>query len=175
MTKRTKKIFIFCFIFLVISVGVFAGALYVIQTRGHALIAQYDLEREQDAAEKRMSTVLSIAEMSTTERALLESYFLAERNIIEFITNLEEKSRAGRIEFDTTQLAVEPAKDANPAMLKIGFSFAGTQVQVIRFMELVESLPYHKTIVSSVIQESGATRVGGNWEGNIIIHLILTP
>jgi len=175
MTKRTQKLFTLSLIFLTISIGVFGVALYVIQTRGHALIAKYDLVREQNAIEQRMSTVINIAEMSVAERTSLEEYFLSERGIIEFIANLEELARAERIEFDTTQLAVDPAKDAKPAILKIGFSFTGTQTQVVQFMKTIELLPYHKTIISSVIQESTTTQVGGNWEGNIIIHLTLKP
>lgn len=175
MTTRTKKIAILSTILLLATTVVLGTAFFVVQARGNALIEEYDLLREQASTQNRLTTTFNILEISTAERQSLDQYFLAERGIIDFISQLENQARRDQITFETTQLAVEPAVDGGQAILKIGFSFSSTLPRTIRFMSLLESLPYHKHIVSAEITQATTVTGAGEWQGNSILHVTLIP
>lgn len=177
MTTRTKKVATISALIAIITVAILSSALYVVQARGNALIREYDILREQATTQNRLDTTFSILEMSKGEREALDQYFLTERGIIDFISQLEAVARRDQVVFETTQLAVEPASDGKQALLKIGFTFSSTLPRVFRFMELLEMLPYHKQIITAEIKQAvNATEAsGGDWQGNVIIHLTLIP
>lgn len=174
MTTRTKRLSLLSSSLLLVSLAIFISALFVTQSRGEALILEYDLLRERDAIEQKLQDVQNITEMSADERALLKEYFITERDIITFINSLEQQADAAQLEFETTQLAVDPKTDEDPGILKIGFTFSGTKPRVVGFMQLLESLPYHKTIPSAAVTQS-ETAPAGNWEGQVILHVTLQP
>jgi hypothetical protein len=176
MTRRTKKIAIISTLITTAAVGLISTAFYVVQARGNALIREYDLLREQAATQNRLDTTFGILELSASERAVLNEYFLTERGIISFIAELEGWAQRKQVTFETTQLAVEPAADGKPALLKIGFSFSSSLPRTVRFMELLEAIPYHKQIVTAQITSTpDQADTGDAWQGNIIMHLTLIP
>lgn len=178
MTKYTKKHSVISFIFLGITTTVFLLALYIVQSRGGELRAGYETMQKQQLIQQQQIVIENVIEMSADERTALNDYFLEERGIIGFISNIETQASVMRVLVETTQLAVEPIEESNEdganSTLKIGFSFTGTEPAVVRFMEYLETLPYYKEIPSAVIAVND-TDNSNNWEGTIILHLMITP
>jgi hypothetical protein len=54
--------------------------------------------------------------------------------------------------------------------LKTGFAVKGTRAAVLRFMEAIETLPYHSRIASMQV-----TGEGNEWRGQVDIFVTIKP
>ncbi len=175
MTRKTKKSFVLSLTFLLVTVSLFAVSLFIVQSHGRELEVEYDLIRNQQYIKEQQRITANIVSLSTEDRVLLSSYFLSEREIINFISRVESQAARMNVAVETTQLAVEPANEGGEKILKIGFSFTGTQPAVVRFMEYLEALPYHVAIPRAVIGEANQMINDTRFEGNVLLHITLVP
>jgi len=175
MIRKTQKSFLLSLLFLIIVITIFVISFLIIQSRGKELELEFDLIRNQQYIKEQQRITANILTLSVDDRALLAGYFLSEREIINFISRIESQAARTNVVVETTQLAVEPAKKGGEKILKIGFSFSGTEPAVIRFMEYIEALPYHLFIPKAVIGESHQTINDARFEGDVILYITLTP
>lgn len=174
MIKRTQRHITVSFVFLGLTTAVFLVALYVAQSRGSDLQSGFEIIKNQQTIQKKQTVIKNVIDLSAAERLVLKEYFLSEREIISFISRVEAQAAAMNLTVETTQLAVEPMEGDKSSILKIGFSFIGTEPAAVRFMEYLELLPYYKEIPKAVLSTNNHSQSGG-WEGNVILHLTLMP
>lgn len=170
MTNKTRQILILGFVLCLLAMGTTLSALYITSTKGDDLKAQLVIVKTEAAKEQYRQNTERIIEKSKSDRADLASYFIRETDTISLINTLEARAKANRLLIETTQLAIEPGKDGAPSLLKIGWQFSGTYVEVMRYLELLESLPYHKTIVSTALEKD---LQGNLWDAGVIMHLTI--
>jgi len=172
MTKTTRTQLLYAGLFFGLTTILFSSALYIVHREGRELLAQHELLRAQSEIEASYRQMEQIATASQVDRKLINEFFITERDVITFITIIEERARASRVTVETTQLAVDPAdeKENTPSQLKIGFSVMGTKIAVTEFLAMLEAIPLQKSIVSMTLEERAQDNA---WSGNIILHIVI--
>jgi hypothetical protein len=176
MTKRTKTTFgiaIFYSLFFLCGLAVMA---YIITIQGAELDAAKESIATRTAKNAAYEHVMQLLNTSAKDRETLTTYFISEKDTIGFISELEAAANTIGVALNTTALSIVPAvtKDGatTPAVLSIGLHFKGGEQAVKRFIQLLENVPYHKSMPTfSVISDKTADV----WEVTTGIVITMKP
>lgn len=174
MKTNSSTFLIAAVIFFLGTLGVFGVALYEIKNQNKNFGAQQQLISEQTAKELSYSKVQSLLESTVDDRKLINNLFLAEKDTINFISDIEKDAALLGVSLETKSLSIKPkeVKEAvvlQPAKLAVSFEFSGSEKAVRDFFILLESIPLYKSFVSMhMFQESGS-----QWKINTSIELTL--
>ena len=176
MKIRIKTIALCALVYCLIFGGALVYGIYKITSLGTEYENSRRILDEQQAKEKAYHDLVQIVTTTKDDRATLASFFITEKDTITFITSIEDYARGQNVQLETTQLAVEPRKEKTektlPAepMLKIGFTFKGSETAVKNMVYFFEILPLHKTVPDlTVLELDDAT-----WEGRIALEVTIS-
>jgi len=159
------------------AVGILGYGIYKIEILGSDYEQSHQTIAEQEMKEKAYYDVVQIVETTADSREALGQFFLTEKDTIRFIATIENYAKNQGVSLETTQLAVDPKTEKTEktekaeAVLRIGFTYEGTEQAVEKMSVLFETLPYHKRIPEFTIQKS----IEGEWTGTILLLVTITP
>lgn len=170
MKNPTYTTLLIAVIYMLVWAGVMAYAFITVADQGATARALAITIAEQDAKEAAIQTTLDIVADTENERNALASYFVTEDDAISYLALIEGAAAGMGIEFETTELAVQPKTETTPGELKTSFRFTGTAAAMVQFLKALESLPYH-----SRIPDIAVTIEGGTWQGTVTVYTTLRP
>jgi hypothetical protein len=171
MTKKTTSTLLISSVFAIVTTGVFVTMILILLSKESTLVALKTTIAEQRAKEQAARSVSQLIEETTKTREELAGYFVAEKDSITFIAEIEALAVAKGVTLKTTGLDLKPAADGLPAELQTQFSVVGTRPAVVGFMEALETLPYHSRLPKWQI----ASRDGRLYESAIEVFVTITP
>jgi hypothetical protein len=171
MTKKTTKTLVVSSVFAVTTVGVLVAMVFILFKKEEKLISLQTTIAEQRAKEQAARNISQLIEDTVTTRETVASFFVAEKDTISFIAEIEALAIEKGVSLKTTGLDLRPAVDAQPAELQTQFSVFGSRLAVIDFMTALETLPYHSRLPKWRI----TSRDGKTYESSIDIFVTITP
>ena len=176
MIQRTKTTFGFAVLYSVFFVGGLAVVVYIITIQGSQLEAAKESIAEQSAKNAAYQNVMQLLDSSAAARTELSSYFISEKDTITFMSELETAANTIGVTLNTTQLSIVPGTSKNgittPAVLMIGVHFTGGETAVKKYIQLLENVPYHKSLPNfSVTMDT----VADVWDVTTSLRLTMKP
>jgi hypothetical protein len=169
MTKQTVTTLSFATIYFVIFVSVLVYAFVSVRSQKADALALATTLAEQTSKQSVARTVATTFESTTALREEVSTYFLEEKETISFITEIEGLAGVLGVAIETTALDMTKTEGGRQE-LKTGFAVKGTRAATLRFMEAIETLPYHSRIAS--MQVAGE---GNEWRGQVDIFVTIAP
>ncbi|MES2967050.1 MAG: hypothetical protein V4668_04675 [Patescibacteria group bacterium] len=162
-----------CLCFLVVA-GIFVSMWYMVNRQGVHFDEAKRAIAEYAAKEASYTKVQGLLASTEDDRAAIDSYFIEEKNIISFISDMEKNAAVLGVKLNTNELATMPAGVdtagvAFKAVLVIGFDFTGTKSSVQEFISLLENIPYQNTITELSFTNVDATI----WKADSTLKLTL--
>ena len=174
MNKKSQTFVILASSCFLMVAGGFVSMWYIVSRLGvHFDVAKQAIT-EHTAKEASYNKVQSLLQSTKDDRALISSFFIKEKDIISFITDLEKNAAQVGVKLTTNQLAtVASSTDASgvavPPVLLIGVSFSGSRQDTLNFVALLENIPYQKTITDVSLSNADAS----TWKADVKFELIL--
>ena len=134
---------------LLLCIGVVVGGVFFQQHLSSALTQFADQQQLlADAAEtERIADALEIElQASAEEREELDSYFLNVVQIAQFLESVEQYAEQNGLLLDSQELRTQTVDESEVARVTIPYEVQGDRPAVIRFIELMETLPYHSQL-----------------------------
>jgi hypothetical protein len=169
ITSRAKKIGVVAISYCLGAGLVLAGTIYFTEQNKTKFAEVRNRNAEAQATKQLVATTEQTLLLSEKDRQTLDTFFIAERDTIHFIAQVEALAETLGVGVETTQLAVKPGKDEVPSRLEIGFIVKGTYGAVAQMLSALETLPYHKTIPNTSIKKSDT----GQWVGTVVMYVTL--
>lgn len=124
-------------------------------------------------ADKNVSNIVSlknqIKEIENYKNTI-DSVFLGERDIIDFIKMLEETAKISGVDLDFSSVREATGSAQQPGFQ---FSVSGTFRHVFHFIVLLENIPHQLLFEKANFSKRGKNEFGGQlWSANIDISLV---
>jgi len=172
MSTKTKKMFIFSLIAVIVTTGSLGYFLYHINVRGLLLEEQLNILAENDTKESAYLKLRRLAQDTEQKRATLaSSFFKDEGDSIGFLGEVETMATSLGLSLKTESLDKVVNEETKEEFIKMTFIYEGQKSTVFTFSKLLEVSPYHGTVESLRLREASS----GNWEGQLTILLSIQP
>ncbi|MFN3693300.1 MAG: hypothetical protein ACK4SL_04395 [Candidatus Paceibacteria bacterium] len=169
MTKQTVTTLGVASLYFVIVASVMVYAFISVRSQKADALALATTLAEQTSKQSVARTVATTIESTAALREEVSTYFLEEKETISFITEIEGLAGVLGVTIETTSLDMTKTEGGR-GELKTGFSVKGTRAAVLRFMEAIETLPYHSRIATMQV-----TGEGNEWRGQVDIFVTIKP
>ncbi len=174
MTKRTKTTFVISVLYSIFFVLGLAVMVYVITIQGAQLEVAKESIATRTAKNEAYKNIMQLLETSAPNRAKIDSYFISEKDTIGFMSELETAANTIGVSLNTTDLSIVPATNkagvAAPAVLLIGVHFKGSEIAVKKYIQLLENVPYRKSLPAFSVTSDTAADV---WEVTTSLHITM--
>lgn len=176
MNKHTKNNLLICTGMFLIFVGFFTYNLYKINGQGAKLSESRKVISDNLAKEVSYNKIMSLLDSTKTDRALLDNFFFTEKDTVHFISDMENDAKTIGVKMETNSLSVTKpvVKDGqvtDPAKLVLAITFSGSEDLVKKYVLLLESVPYQKTI-----PELGLSKIDDHsWQGRATLNITMAP
>lgn len=167
MTKQTVTTLGVASLYFVIVASVMVYAFVSVRSQKADALALATTLAEQTSKQSVARTVATTIESTADLREEVATYFLEEKETISFITEIEGLAGVLGVTIETTSLDMTKGEEGRQE-LKTGFAVKGTRAAVLRFMEAIETLPYHSRIASMQV-----TGEGNEWRGQVDIFVTI--
>ncbi len=172
MNKKSQTYLALSFLCFLVVTGAFLSLWYVVNRQGIHFNEAKRAIAEYEAKEASYTKVQGLLASTETDRTLLSSFFIEEKNIISFISDMEKNASLMGVKLNTNELATVPqsvdtAGVVVPGILVIGFDFTGTKPTVQKFISLLENIPYQNTITDLSLANVDAN----TWKADISLKL----
>ena len=168
--NSTTKLFVFSLFLLLFTA---AAALYIcitLESEGKKLVERLQAVRDHEILARQHAEFNRQLENTKEERTALENYVLAgESGTVDLLSSFDEISSNLGVELDTKELAVAEQSD-DFHELSVTLSVEGGEAEVMQFLKLLETLPYH-----SQVSNFAAERQAGQLELNLAIVVSIKP
>lgn len=141
MTHKTKIIFILSIIYLAGALAAFVIVNITVDQMGEKLKSNVKVIADRFAQEKKYDELNELIVSTTQERENLTKYVLSEDDAVTFLADIERVGAEQGVEFETNSLQVVEHPNAKD-YLEVKFSMTGSEVLVMRMLNILESLPY---------------------------------
>ena len=167
MSKSTIRNMIIAVSFVLVAAAAFGFMVFKVNLQGSQLALHIDTLEKEQMQEASHLKLRRIAENSTTDRALLQSYFLSkESDSIDFLNRVETMAPQVGVVLHTSGLELV-TDDADINWIKVEFSFAGSRDRVQRFIQILETFP----LVSRLVSVDMSSRSGAEWQASVIMQV----
>lgn len=99
-----------------------------------------DISSEGDQ-EKKSRTAKQQAERTTQDRALLQSLSVEKDDAATFISSIEAKARSAGVTLEIGSVTIDSANEQSLRALLVQTKAEGSQTSVMKFLQLIETLP----------------------------------
>ena len=174
MNKKSQSFLTLAFFCFLIVTGIFFSMWYVVNRQGIHFDEARRAIAEYTVKEASYTKVQGLLASTHSDRALVDSFFIEEKNVITFISDMEKNAALLGVKLTTNELATLPksvdlAGVAIPGVLVVGFDFTGTKPAVQKFISLLENIPYQNTITDLSLTNVDAT----TWKADSTLKLTL--
>lgn len=170
MNSHTRTMLIIASLYFLGWVAALGWGFITVSAQGYKMESLATLQAEQMAKEAAVQTTAQITETTKAEREQIASYFVTETEAISFLAMIETTAVQMGVTLETTGLEVLAKTETTAAELKTNFSFSGKQIAVQRFLQALETLPYHSRIPALTIGLESDV-----WQGTVELHTTITP
>lgn len=161
MTKKTIRGFVVSLVFFCVSLGGFIYMITEVNDKGVLLKEQVSALFKKQAQEESFYKLKRVEEESREQRAELDSFFFKkESDSIDFLNSIEALAPQVGVSLKTESLKQTAGSVAGESWVEAAFSLNGTYGDVMRFVTLLENLPY----VSEMTRLDIGARTKDNWE-----------
>lgn len=168
LTTRTKNIFL---VALVLALGATAGAAYLfvrIQEQGALLLSHIVVITESNQkADAHAQTERTVSDTADERAVLGRAFFTEQSDSLNFLTYVEETlGPSAGVAVRTLNISSVP-NPSTPGFSQVSIVFRaeGNKDQVVDFVRLLETLPYHSHVGALTLDSGGA----GVWVGEATI------
>lgn len=141
------------------ALGAFVWGLGVLEAQGMKLDEQRTILAERTARESGFIELERTAAASAPAREMLARYFLRdEEESINYLNEIEALAADYRVDFTTTNLTAQAEEVVGASHLLVDFSMQGTRADVLRYLAVLESLPYLSRLQSVRLENASPGR-----------------
>ncbi len=174
MNKKSQTYLALAMVTFIVVAGIFLSMWYAVSKQGVHFNEAKRAIAEYAAKEASYTKVQGLLASTEKDRTLINSYFIEEKNIISFISDMEQNAARLGVKLNTNELVsvpegVDTAGVVIPAVLVIGFDFIGSKSAVQQFIALLENVPYQNTMTELSFASVDAT----TWKADSTLKLTL--
>ena len=155
MKNKTLNILILTSILALSALGALFYGIYYIKTLNAQIV---DTKSEADQVRSKYERLIAFhdsAESDTDNKKKLVNYFVPSNGAVDFITAFEQTAQSIGLKFNTVSLDSEQATDLssqNKELLHVTFETNGSWNNTMKFLSIVESLPYAVQITGANLE-----------------------
>jgi hypothetical protein len=168
-TRHTKTVGIIAAMFLVVSLGILSGLLYLISATSAKYSAQQTEVAKAQVHQQELSSLARLVEASADERNKLSSYVLSDQDIINFLALLETLAKEQGVTSKIQSLKTTKLNNTFDE-LTLTVLVRGSYTATLRMLTLLETLPY-QSYVEKVDVSRDSSALGG-WTGTFLLHVV---
>ena len=174
MNKKSQTYLALALLTFFVVTAIFLSMWYAVSKQGVHFDEAKRAIAEYAAKEASYTKVQGLLASTEKDRAQIDSYFIEEKNIISFISDMEQNAARLGVKLNTNELAsvpksIDTAGIVIPAVLVVGFDFAGSKLAVQKFMALLENIPYQNTQTDLSFSSADST----TWKADSTLKLTL--
>ncbi len=145
MNNTTKNLYIVMLIVALCAVG---GYVYATRYVSGLTQKTSDTKEEIDNLEAKYNHLQALhkaAANTSDEKGKISSYIVRPGGSVDFITNIEQVAAASRLSYNTDRIEAKDVPelgDSQKELLEVAFSASGNWSDLVRFVKLVELMPY---------------------------------
>lgn len=165
--SRTKIIALAALILFMLSLVMYGGFVYVINTHKAKLFDERLRVAEVGVQVRALNALEQTVRESADDRKKLASFVLPKDTVIEFVSMIESKGRSSGVTFTTNRLS-EAVIDDTFGELEVNATIEGTFDGIMRTLHKLEAIP-----LQSSLSHVTVTRVGeeDSWNASVVIHV----
>jgi hypothetical protein len=126
--------------------------LYTVTLEGEILEERVSTIANNNAKEKAYKDLQALVEKTATDREMLRTYLLTEKETSAFLTEIEQLGVRQGVVLITDSLEVKKQSGLFD-MLTVRFTIEGKEELVTKMITVFETLPYHSQIVQMNFQK----------------------
>ncbi len=149
LTKPARVVFLLSFVAFILTVVGLVWVAYLIQQKGVQYETELALVASADQQAQLAQSLQQQLQATEAERQQLETYFLDVVQVAQFLEQIETYARANNLRLRSTSLnEVTESVSATTQLMRvrIPYEVSGSRFAVMRFINLLETLPYHSDI-----------------------------
>jgi hypothetical protein len=152
------------------SAALFVGFFFVTIGLGEDVRIKQSERAQTEAHASELSTLVQLVETTTEERSTLQTYFLAEGDVIKFLELIESVGREQGATLITKSLTVTES-NGDFSELHVVVSASGTYESLEHVLRIFESLPYQSYVNNITMSRSGSTDETDEWSGTFDVRI----
>ena len=170
MGNKTKQTLIIAVVTLVVTAGLCLFLFNEIRTQTLVIEEKVAVMSENNAKEAAFNHLNKLVKDTKEERERIADVFLHdESESIRFLNEIETLAPTFGLTFKTDALEKNKDEKSKEEYIKMAFSYSGAKEAVLKFTELIETIPYHSQVDALSLRETSA----GNFEGKISIRITI--
>ena len=136
------------------------------------IVNEIDSSIEKEA---KLKSVKKLIEDTENERKKLDTYFVTDNSVVDFIESIE--ALAKEVEIDTEVVSVDISEnDKISEALLLSLEVEGLWSNLFYFVSLIEELPFKigisKVDIKAVYEDANKTKSSGSWKGVINFNVL---
>jgi hypothetical protein len=161
MKSATRNLFV---IMIIVAVAALAGYAYVTKYVSGLISKTSEAKFDIDNLEiqfNHLTALRKAAENTSEESSKISSYIVRSGGSVDFITNIEQVAAASGLVYNTDRIEAinNPELDiGQKELLEVSFSVSGNWSSLVRFLKLVENMPYGIKILRFELTSLGDTK-----------------
>ncbi|MBL7045136.1 MAG: hypothetical protein ISR98_00855 [Parcubacteria group bacterium] len=174
--KTTKQIFMFMTILTIAVIISYSFFFYNIKEKNKMISL---MTNETDAAiqrEVKLRSVKDLIKDTQENRLKLDTYFVVDDKIVNFIEEIEELSRDVGVDTEVVSVNVDEGKANNISeLLKLDLNIEGKWEDVFQFITLIEKMSFKISVSQAslqVIYDNESKISSGIWKGFLSINVV---
>lgn len=154
-----KKILLACITLNVVAVGFYAFVLWSIQAKNEKVVEVLGQVNEDMKKDESLRAVKISLEENKDFISQIDSFFVPEDGVANFIASLESLGRASSVELSIASVEIQPnsAKNDFKEGLNIRIETSGSWFNTFYLLSVIENLPYKIDINQVSLTLSNAT------------------
>lgn len=167
---RTKIIALISFGIFLSSGILYGGFFWFLSEQKQSLYEARVSAVEADVQARALDALEATVQSSKEDREKLKGYILADEEIIDLLSLIEQTALEQGTTLTTEGLTVEPIDDVFEE-LQISVAIEGSFDGVMRMLRIVELIPEQSSVSHVVIGRTGEEG-GDTWEGRVEIRVV---
>lgn len=102
----------------------------------------------------RLKNLQTLVETTSGDRELLDHYFLSKDNLVEFISLVEQLAKDAGVKVGLDNVGEEESENSQYLNLRMNISTSGSWSDVLRYIAMLENLPYVVKLDNFILQRS---------------------
>lgn len=157
LSSATRNTLFISLIVCGISVAVLLLGWRFLVNSGQQYAHELQMVANADQVQLQAKRISSVLESSATARDSLDDYFLDTIQIAQFLEQIEAFSARTNLELESGTLSSSEPNEWGLATVDIPYEITGATDEVLEFVQILESLPYHSSVQSIQMSRSRAS------------------
>ncbi len=166
-------------ILTLLLLGATGGFLYLIHAKSNRVIELHQLLNDEINLNASLDASKQVIKETEKERDIINGYFVKESNVVGFLEFLENIGHTVGANIKITTVTTEkPVNENDKQKLALSIDMRGTWTSVLRYIKLLEAVPYNVEVEEVNINSLGVGELPDNskpeWSGTIRIKVLMS-